>query len=224
MNLKDLNLLKENLPDFPGIHGRERLFNSAVLIPLIIKNDELHFIFEKRAEGIRQGGEICFPGGAYELQHDNSCKDTALRETSEELGIPAKNITMIGQMNTVIAAMGAAIEPFIGIIENISPEDFNIQKNEVKKIFSVPVSWFLENNPEIYNVVLEIKPYEEDEKGARKILLPAKELGLPKRYHNSWGHFKHRVLVYRVQGERIWGLTAEIVNAFINLSPNTKKS
>ena len=39
---------------------------NAVLIPLVDREGELSILFEVRQAGIRQGGEICFPGGMIE--------------------------------------------------------------------------------------------------------------------------------------------------------------
>lgn len=222
MDKKDLENLSGILPSVPGIHGKQRLFNSAVMITLIMIDNEYHFLFEKRAKGIRQEGEICFPGGKYELKNDSSCLDTALRETSEELGIDKNNIKVYGRMNTIVAAMGATIDPFIGVIENAKLNEIKIQESEVEKIFLLPVSWFVENKPEIHHVILEMKSYEIDDKGNKKVLLPAKKLGLPKRYHDNWGGFKHRVLVYDTPKEIIWGLTAEMVNEFVSMLEKIK--
>ncbi|MGM5484232.1 MAG: NUDIX hydrolase [Nanobdellota archaeon] len=217
MNKQELNQVIKKLPCKTGIHGKDKLFNSAVLITLILINDEYHFLFEKRAKGIRQEGEICFPGGRYESDSDDSCMKTAVRETSEELGIDKKNINVLGRMDTIVAAMGATIEPFVGTLENTAPQDIVIQESEVEKVFFVPVSWFLENKPEVYHVALEMKPYVY-ENGEKKVIFPAKELGLPEKYHNSWGGIKQKVLLYRYNNEIIWGLTAEMVSHFLKIS------
>jgi 8-oxo-dGTP pyrophosphatase MutT (NUDIX family) len=221
MNENDLIELENFLPKKPEIYGRHKYFNSAVMITLIKIKGEYNFVFEKRAQGIRQEGEICFPGGEYEPHKDKSCVETAIRETSEELGISPSNIKIIGRMHTIVAAMGAVIEPFAGILENILPEDIKIQETEVEKVFFVPVSWFLENEPEVYSVMLQMLPFHEKE-GEKKILLPAQELGLPKRYHKPWGNIKQRVLLYKFNGEIIWGLTAEMVSEFIRLLKASK--
>ncbi|MGM0418989.1 MAG: NUDIX hydrolase [Thermodesulfobacteriota bacterium] len=223
MKKKDLYPLIEQLPKRPGIHGKEKLFNSAVLITLILINDEYNFVFEKRAKGIRQEGEICFPGGMYESDSDDSCMKTAVRETSEELGIDMHNINVLGRLDTIVAAMGATIEPFIGTLENTAPENIVIQETEVEKVFFVPVSWFLKNKPEVYHVALEMKSYVY-ENGEKKIIFPAKELGLPEKYHNSWGGIRQKVFLYRYKDEVIWGLTAEMVSQFLKLSQQTKET
>jgi 8-oxo-dGTP pyrophosphatase MutT (NUDIX family) len=82
MKKKELKKLVKNLPDKPGVMARDRYFNSAVLIPIVKIKDEYYLIFQKRAAHIRQGGDICFPGGRKE-ENDKSFKDTALRETYE---------------------------------------------------------------------------------------------------------------------------------------------
>ena len=35
----------------------------AVLVPFLERDGEMHVLFERRAGGIHQGGETCFPGG-----------------------------------------------------------------------------------------------------------------------------------------------------------------
>ena len=79
--------LISNLPKYPGILGKDAFFNSAVLIPFVTINNELSLLFEKRAANIRQGGEICFPGGEFDASEDDSFEQTAIRETEEETGI-----------------------------------------------------------------------------------------------------------------------------------------
>ncbi|MGE4518496.1 MAG: CoA pyrophosphatase [Desulfobacteraceae bacterium] len=223
MNENDLTRLENFMPTKPGIYGRHKLFNSAVMITLIMIDGEYNFVFEKRAKGIRQEGEICFPGGEYDPENDNSCVNAAIRETSEELGIPVENIRVFGRMHTIVAAMGAVIEPFAGILHNILPEDIRIQKTEVEKVFFVPVSWFIENKPEVYSIMLQMLPFCE-KKGEKKILLPSEELGLPKRYHKPWGNIKQRVLLYKFNDEVIWGLTAEMISEFVRLLKASKKN
>ena len=61
-----LKRLVSNLPKHPNVLGISRFFNSAVLIPLVKIDGEYNLIFQKRAANIRQGGDICFPGGGFE--------------------------------------------------------------------------------------------------------------------------------------------------------------
>ena len=68
---------------------------AAVMICLYEEEGEQYIVLEKRANGIRQGGEISLPGGKRDLR-DVDFKMTAIRETSEELGISKEKIEYIG--------------------------------------------------------------------------------------------------------------------------------
>ena len=63
-----------------------RLRHFAILALLTEIDGELHFILNKRAKGIHQPGDVCFPGGHRE--ENETLEETALRETEEEIGIP----------------------------------------------------------------------------------------------------------------------------------------
>ncbi len=216
MNKKDLQILRFNLPRFPNVQGREKYVNTAVLVPLIWQNNEYHFLFQKRGINIKQGGEICFPGGKFDQIKDRSYQDTAIRECIEELGIEKNKIIIIGQLDTVIAPMGVAIDPFVGILDIINLQELHINHAEVESIFTLPVSYFKKNSPEIYKVRLEIQPSYINDNGEEIVLFPAKELGLPKRYWKPWGGKKYRVLVYKTNVGIIWGVTAEIIYEITN--------
>lgn len=215
MKKENLKKLSKNLPKRPGVLGRSRFFNSAVLIPLIKIKGEYFLLFQKRAANIRQGGDICFPGGGFEEGIDKDFKDTALRETKEELGIESKDIKIIGQLDTYVAPIGAIIEPFIGKIKKSVLKTMIIDKNEVEKTLLIPVSFFKNTKPIEYTLAHEIQPYKINENGEKEILFPVEELGLPKMYKKPWGNKRHKVWVYKYEDEIIWGITSVIINDFI---------
>lgn len=212
MNKKDLETLIKNLPKIPGVLGRDIYFNSAVLIPLVKIKEEYHILFQKRAKHIRQGGDICFPGGGYEKGIDKSYKQTALRETKEELGIPKKNIKIVGQLDTMVAPMGSVVESFIGVIKKRTLKEMKIDKNEVEKTILIPLSFFKNNKAKMYTLRSEVKPHHINEDGTKEVYFPTKKLGLPKVYQKPWGHKRHKVWVYKYKKEIIWGMTAVILN------------
>ncbi len=215
MNIEDI---KQSLPSSIGINGEDEYFRSVVLLLLIPMEDELHIVFEKRAAGIRQGGEISFPGGQADAS-DKRPQDTAIRETEEELGIPAKKIQLLGQLNTVIAPYGVLVEAFVGYAD-ISLAEMNSNKHEVETAFSVPLSYFQRNEPEQYEVKTEIHPtILHPDTGQEIVLFPTKLLNIPTRYHKPWGGFRNKVYVYQVNGEVIWGITARILKDFIERMP-----
>lgn len=211
-----LELIPKIFSDFSTIIGKDRYLNSAVLIPLVIIESNEFLLFEKRSVSVRQPGEISFPGGHFDDKSDSDFMHTAIRETVEELGIPQDKITVLGKLGTLVTPMGIIVETYIGILKIDNLEQINYDKNEVDKIFLVPLSFFFNKEPEIYENQLELHPFIVNEKGEKIDLLPVRELGLPERYANPWKKGKHRVIVYRYESEIIWGITAELIYELVN--------
>ena len=209
MNKEQLKNLKSNLPAYPGILGKEEYFNSAVLVPLFLAEGEYHLLFEKRAASIRQGGEICFPGGEIE-ETDADCIEAAIRETEEEVGIPREDIKIVGRMDTLIGPRGITVEPIVAELNISDLGNCVIDKTEVEKTFSVPVHYFEENEPKVYKVLSRInyKMFNEDGKEESLIPTDSKE--------KSYSENIREVLVYKVNGEVIWGITARLVFEIVN--------
>ena len=220
------NLTLENitlaLTNSPEILGKDKYFNSAVLVPLVTIENKFHFLFEKRANHIRQGGEISFPGGEFDHKKDQGLRHTAIRETSEELGLSVDKIKIIGKLGTLVAPMGVTVDAFVGILSINSLDELKIDLNEVEKIFLLPVENFLKQKPEEYTVKLEVHPSYTDENGNKVELLPVQKLGLPARYSKPWKNGIHRVLVYNSSEDVIWGITAEIVFELCRMINSTK--
>lgn len=212
MKKEGFKKLVTNLPQYPGVMGRDRFFNSAVLIPFVKIKGEYFILFQKRAAGIKQGGDICFPGGGFEEGVDKDFKDTALRETNEELGIAKKDIKIIGQLDTMVASFGTIVEPFVGLVKKKAIKNMTLCKKEVESTYLIPLDYFKQNEPEIYNLRTEVKPYHIDEDGNKEVYFPVDELGLPEAYQKPWGNKKHKVYVYQYKKKVIWGLTAVILN------------
>ena len=212
MNKKNFKKLVENLPKTAGVMGRDRFFNSAVLIPFVKIKGEYFLLFQKRAKGIKQGGDICFPGGKFEEGIDKNFKQTALRETQEELGISKKKIKIIGQLDTMVTSFGAIVESYVGLLRKKDLKNMKLDNNEVEKTFLIPLDFFKKEEVKIYNLRSEVKPYHIDENGNKETYFPVKKLGLPKTYRKPWGHKKHKIYVYKYKNIVIWGMTAVILN------------
>ncbi len=217
MNSINIKKLKGNLPKQPGVLSKEEYFNSAVLIAIVKINGKDNFLFEKRAANIRQGGEICFPGGEIDCEVDKNSIDAALRETKEELGIPLKKIEVIGLMNTFVGPMGVTVDPVIGLLNIDSTKEIMIDDKEVEVVFTLPIDFFIKHKPEEYKLKMEIQPSYVNDAGKNIILLPAEELGLPVRYSKPWKAKVHTVLAYRTEFGTIWGITAKLIYEFIKL-------
>ena len=115
---------------------------NAVLIPLVEKEGEIHILFEVRQAGIRQGGEICFPGGM--IEEGETAEEAAVRETAEELLIPEEKIEVIAPMHIMSGPGGARIYSCLGILHEYQGT-YSIQ--EVDHTFTVPLSWFAAHAP-----------------------------------------------------------------------------
>ncbi|MDF2596185.1 MAG: pyrophosphohydrolase [Clostridia bacterium] len=211
MNREDFNKLKYKLPAIPGINGREDYFNSAVLALLMIVEEEYYFVFQKRNKKIRQGGEICFPGGKQDKKLDKNAKDTAIRETIEEMGIGAEDIEVVGALDILVVPMGAIVEPFLAITHKQDIGAFVFNEEEVEEVFILPVAYFRNNPPKIYKTLIKVHPSYIDGEGNEVILFPSKALGLGEYYTNPWGRSESTVLVYKTEKGVIWGLTARII-------------
>ncbi|HPS58232.1 MAG TPA: CoA pyrophosphatase [Spirochaetota bacterium] len=200
------------------IIGRNRSLSSVVFVPFMWINNEWHLVFQLRAAGIRQGGEVSFPGGRHDPASDKSFEQTAVRETVEEMGISPDDICIDGYLGALVAPMGAVIDVYVGRIILDSIDSFKISKDEVEKVFTVPAMDFIVKGFEKYNIHIQVNPYRKTESGGREMIFPAKELGLPERYHGSWGGMLHEVYIYRTEHGVIWGLTAEIIREMVDLA------
>lgn len=209
MDNEQFSRIKDQLQFDRSIIGIGEYFQSAVLVPLILVDGEYHFVFEKRASGIRQGGEVCFPGGKID-EGDISSLAAALRETEEELGIEVSDIEILGELDTLMLPTGVLVYPHLGVIQSqLDPK--KVAEVEVAEVFTVPVSYFMETKPELYQCQILIHPYLNGENGEKQVLLPAEELGLPELYSEPWGNAQQSIYVYKAAKATVWGLTARIL-------------
>jgi 8-oxo-dGTP pyrophosphatase MutT (NUDIX family) len=111
---------------------------SAVLIPLYLHNFEPHILFTRRSQLVQyHRGEICFPGGGAETD-DLSLLHTALRETREEIGLPAENIEIIGILDDVLTiTSNYIITPYVGFLKKKQP--YLVNHLEIEHIIEIPV-------------------------------------------------------------------------------------
>lgn len=215
MKKLDAEKLKAALPKYPGILGKSEYFNSAVLIPMVFLNGEYHFLFEKRAEHIRQGGEICFPGGEFDSSIDKTCEDTAIRETEEEIGIARNKINILGKLDTLIGPRELTVDSIVAELKIESLTECVIDNEEVEKVFTVPVAYFIKTPPQIFAVVSEQNHKFFNPEGIEEELIPSGKKSLNKHIDQSYRVSKRSVMVYKTNDEIIWGITARLVNEVV---------
>lgn len=129
--------------DFSDKMIEEQQPKKAAILALFYpdKNNNTHFLLTKRAsyKGTHSA-QISFPGGKFDFE-DKSLKNTALRETNEEIGVEKKDITVIKEMTDVyIPPSNFLVTPFIGYIKNTP---LFIKNYEVKELIPVSLDDFL---------------------------------------------------------------------------------
>ena len=181
----------------PGIIDGTREF--AVLIPLVERGGALHLLFEKRAEGIRQPGDVCFPGG--KIEDGESITECALRETAEEIGIT--DIEVIGQFDSILEVGRITMHTVLGIIKEADLERAVVNPDEVAEIFTVPVDFFDEAEPIVYTgrMIQDVTDF------------PYEKTGISRSY--KWRVGKQSIYIYHYEKWIIWGLTARITRWFV---------
>jgi 8-oxo-dGTP pyrophosphatase MutT (NUDIX family) len=116
------------------------LQGCAAVLVLITDDAEPEIIYNLRAKHLKvHAGEVCFPGGKWELQ-DQSLLATALRETREEIGVSADQIDILGALPIRTTRSGASVQPFVGRIPAATL--FSVNTQELEALFSVPLSAF----------------------------------------------------------------------------------
>jgi coenzyme A diphosphatase NUDT7 len=188
-----------------GLLGEKRYRKNAVLVPLIkTSENRLAVVFTKRASTLRrQPGEISFPGGHRE-ETDETEWSTALRETSEELQLPADSIQYMGALDVLVMPSRMIVYPFVGLLAR--PELIQPNPQEVDEIFTVELDRLLSIQPACYEVTIKMEP----EPDFPFHLIPHGE-------NYAWGTGKVPQLFYEVDGRIIWGLTARILSHFLTV-------
>lgn len=121
----------------------ENLKASAVLIPLFYSQGQYHILFTERSDHVVfHKGQVCFPGGTQEPS-DASLLQTALRESEEEIGLEAKDVQILGELDDMLTFVTSyVISPFVALIP--APRSLKTNGREVKGAFSVPLSFLMD--------------------------------------------------------------------------------
>jgi 8-oxo-dGTP pyrophosphatase MutT (NUDIX family) len=159
---------------------------AAVFVPLHRDADDRRrvVLIERTARG-RHGGQIAFPGGRWEPV-DRTMRDTAVRETVEELGIPESSIEPLLDLDPVATrTTGIVVTPVVGRLRSI-PAVWRPQESEVAAVLDVPVD-------------------ELADPAAR---------GVETMTFTGWQQ-PVTVPVLRVQRHVVWGLTLRILDSLL---------
>jgi peroxisomal coenzyme A diphosphatase NUDT7 len=197
-----LQLFKERTPK---VLGSETFSEYAILLPLIEVNGQTHVLFEVRSLIMRrQPGEICFPGGRID-RSDSDEKSAAIRETSEELGIHTDTITDVYPLDYIVSPFGTIIYPYVGKI-NASLKELKPNQAEVEEIFTTPLTYLQEREPDLYTIKFKMEPEES---------FPFKQIPGGENY--NWQARNMKEHFYYYEDKVIWGLTARVLHHFVKL-------
>ncbi len=145
----DEDLIKKGLHPYDSllrITLKDNFFTSSAVLFSIIPYDDKPYeliLIHRSDRGTKHRGEMSFPGGKFDPSEDNSLKDTALRETEEEIGVPRENIKIIGCLDDFPTMTRYIITPFIGIINK--NQTLVKDEREVQRILKVPIKFFTNN-------------------------------------------------------------------------------
>jgi 8-oxo-dGTP pyrophosphatase MutT (NUDIX family) len=127
-------------PDFPP---DTPLRPAAVLVGLVDHGDHLTILLTRRTDHLEHHpGQVSFPGGHIEPE-DQDAVAAALRETEEEIGLPASHIEIIGKLDTYITRTGFEVSPIVAIIS--PPFDLIPDPHEVAEVFEVPLAFLMDS-------------------------------------------------------------------------------
>jgi len=160
---------------------------AGVLLLLHQLDGEDHIVFQQRTNRVRHHkGEISFPGGARDPE-DATLLETALRETHEEIGVPAASIEVFGQLDdTATFGSNYLIRPFVGAVPTDTAVTFVEAAREVRELLHVPLAHLLTADARVWKVA---------ERDGVTETTPA----------------------YAFEGSVIWGATARMLGQFLTL-------
>ncbi len=117
--------------------GRPDSRQAAVLVPLYVDGGQLWTLLTKRAEELpHHRGQIAFPGGGREMGED--LWSAALREAEEEIGLDARRIVRLGELDEVATPSGFRVVPCVGAMP--FPCELKTNPREIDEVFGAPLA------------------------------------------------------------------------------------
>lgn len=173
-------------PRFPSDLFQNPPLDAAVLIPLLIKENEWHILYTRRTSSLPEhSGQVAFPGGRSD-PGDTSPEITALREAQEETNLSPSDVTILGRLHQLRTISNYCVFPVVGRIP--WPYEFLLAREEVSRIFTIPLEWLADPN----NHKVQMRE------------LPSPHSPVPVIYFD------------RYDGELLWGISAQITINFLD--------
>ncbi len=158
---------------------------AAALVLVYPHAREWHVALTLRGSWMRQHtGQVSLPGGR--VDPGESIQQAALREAHEEIGVPADQVELVGQLTSLhIPVSGHLLHPVVGAAA-VRP-DFRVATAEVERLVEVPLR--LLRAPDVVRREVLMRELE-----------PALVMDVP---------------YFPVDGVKVWGATAMILAEFV---------
>ena len=131
-----------NLVELEGLVDASSFRDAAVLVGLVRRETGLHVLLTRRNDELRNhAGQVSFPGGRVD-PGDADAIDAALRETTEEVGIPRSIVAPLGYLDPVATITGFRVLPVVACIAS----DYVARPDpaEVAAVFEVPLAYLMD--------------------------------------------------------------------------------
>ncbi len=117
---------------------------AGVLVPLVPGEKGIDLLFTRRTDTVlTHKGQISFPGGQQQGP-DERVRETALRETFEEIGLDPRRIDVLGELDDVLTAVsGFVVTPVVGVVAD-GLANLALAPDEVRDLLVVPLDRFLD--------------------------------------------------------------------------------
>lgn len=142
--------MKQRLKQLLSLRQKRRIvdasrISAAVLLPIYYKQGQYYILFTKRTEKVKEHkGQISFPGGAYQ-EGDETLVNTALRECTEEIGLMAEEVEILGDLDDIVTrTSNYVLSPVVALIP--WPYQFKVNREEIEEIIEVPISALLDKD------------------------------------------------------------------------------
>jgi len=131
-------------------HFAHDALRPAAVLAAITERERPGFLMIHRPSNMRSHpGQVAFPGG--KLDAGETATEAALREAYEELGIHARDVTVIGESDVYRSGSGYAVTPVIAVV----PPDLELNPSptEVAAWFEAPVDFVFDHANHVQNTI-----------------------------------------------------------------------